>query len=306
MKKPYFLKLSLLVVLMFLLSMPAMIQAQPAGPPSVGAPLVREGEFAVQLSSTLGLGKTEDEAEAESWLGAAGIAPRNGWIADYPVTPDILGELQASVGYAADAKRISVGRDEARKQLATVCTQFGLPVTPYTGTTTYLAQTPSCDNYPNPVIIKKYYSSEGPPVVTYYCPPPDYYYLYAWVPYPFWWSGFWFPGFYILHDFHRHTFMHGRVFFVSNHFNDVRVHRVFRVDPVTRFSGKTFAGIGAPRTGQFISTGVPGSDRVIFNAPRERMMSPPAHGDMTVKPPAGSGRMGAAPSHGGAHGGHGR
>jgi hypothetical protein len=306
MKKLHLLKFFLSVTLMLLLWMPAVLQAQPAGPPSVGAPLVREGDFAVPLSSALGLGKTEDEAEAESWLGAAGIAPRNGWIADYPVTPDVLGELQTSVGYAADAKRISMGRDDARKQLVTVCTRFGLSVTPYNGTTTYLAQPPSCENYPNPVIINKYYSSEGPPVVTYYCPPPNYYYLYAWVPFPFWWTGFWFPGFFILHDFHRHLFVHGRVLFVSNHFNDIRVHRIFRVDPVSRFNGKTFAGIGAPRTGNFISTGVPRSDRVIFNAPRGRMMSPPAHGGATVRPPAGGGHMDGTPSHGGGTGGQGR
>jgi hypothetical protein len=292
--------------LFLLLQLPAILQAQPAGPPSVGAPLVREGDFAVQLSSALGLGKTEDEAVAESWLGAAGISPRNGWIADYPVTPDVLGELQTSVGYAADAKRISMGRDEAQKQLMAVCTQFGLSVTLYSGTATYLAQPPSCENYPNPVIINKYYLSEGPPVVTYYCPPPDYYYLYAWVPYPFWWTGFWFPGFFILHDFHRHIVVHGNVFSVSNHFNDIRVHRVFRVDPVSRFSGKTFAGIGAPRTGNFITTGVPRSDRVIFNAPRGRMTSPTTHGGMTARPPAGGGHMGAPPSHGGGTGGHGK
>ncbi len=305
MKRLRFLKFPFLAV-MLLLWLPSVLQAQTAGPPSVGAPLVREGDFAIQLSQAFGLGKTADEAEAESWLGTAGISPRNGWIADYPVTPDILGEVQISVDKAADTKKISMGRDDARKQFIAVCTQFGLSVTPYNGTITYLEQPPSCENYPNPVIINKYYSSEGPPVVTYYCPPPDYYYLYAWVPYPFWWTGFWFPGFFILHDFHRHIFVHGSVLFVSNHFNDIRVHRVFRVDPVSRFSGKTFAGIGAPRTGQFISTGVPRSDRVIFNAPRGRMTSPPAHGSMTGRPPSSGGHMGAPPSHGGGAGGHGR
>jgi hypothetical protein len=285
--------------------LPPLLHAQSSGPPPVGAPVVREGDFAVPLSAALGLGKTDDEIEAEYWLGKAGIAPRNGWIADYPVTPDIAGELQASVGYAADAGRISMGREEARKQLLAVCTGFGLSAAPYTGTTTYLARPPSCDGYPDPVVINNYYSAEGPPVVTYYCPPPNYYYLYAWVPYPFWWTGFWFPGFFVLHDFHKHIFVHGKAVFVSNHFNDVQVHRVFRVDPVTRYSGRTFAGIGAPRTGRFLPTGVPRSDRVIFNAPRGGRI-PPAHGGMTVNPPAGSSRTGAASMHGGPPAGHGR
>ena len=296
MKKLFYRKVCLSAVFVLLLWLPLTLYAQEAEPPSVGAPLVREGDFAIELSSALGLGQTEDEVEAESWLGEAGIAPRNGWIADYPVTPDIVGELQTSVGYAADANKISMGRDEAQNQLITVCTQFGLSVTPYTSSTRALP--PSCDNYPNPVIINEYYSDEGPPVVTYYCPPPDYYYLYAWVPYPFWWSGFWFSGFFILHDFHRHHFVHNRVKFVSNHFNDVKRNKVFRVDPVTRFNGKTYAGIGARRSKNFVSTGVPRSDRDVFNAPRERMapgmVSPPWGTPGKGSPPWGS-QKGASP-----------
>ena len=126
-------------------------------------------------------------------------------------------------------------------------------------------------------------------MVTYYAPPPDYYYLYAWVPYPFWCYGFWFPGFFVLHDFHRVVNVHNRAVFVSNHFNDVSAHRVFRVDPVKRFNGRTFAGIGAPRTGGFVSTGVPRSDRRIFNAPPRtaptgRMVIAPSGGSRMVNP----------------------
>jgi hypothetical protein len=64
------------------------------GPPPVGQALQREGNFAVKLVSALALGNTEDEVEAESRLAEAGIAPRNGWIADYPVTPDIIGRSE--------------------------------------------------------------------------------------------------------------------------------------------------------------------------------------------------------------------
>ena len=153
MKKLFYRKVCLSAVFILILWLPLTLYAQEAEPPSVGAPLVREGDFAIELSSALGLGQTEDEVEAESWLGEAGIAPRNGWIADYPVTPDIVGELQTSVGYAADANKISMGRDEAQNQLIAVCTQFGLSVTPYTSATRALP--PSCDNYPNCSVSKE-------------------------------------------------------------------------------------------------------------------------------------------------------
>lgn len=87
---------------------------------------------------------------------------------------------------------------------------------------------------PTPEVINNYYDNQGPPVITYYPPPEPYYYLYSWVPYPFWWSGFYFGGFFILHDFHRHVFFHGRPFIVSNHVANLTRNGVFVVDPVTR------------------------------------------------------------------------
>jgi hypothetical protein len=48
-------------------------------------------------------------------LTSAGIAPRNGWIADYPVTPDIIGELQKAIGEAVDSDKIAMNKDEAMK-----------------------------------------------------------------------------------------------------------------------------------------------------------------------------------------------
>src|ERR1700690_2603496 len=77
-------------------------------PPPINAPLVREGDFAMKLAEALNVGHPQSESEAENMLGTAGIAPRNGWIADYPVTPDIVGELRDSVGYAAQAKTIAI------------------------------------------------------------------------------------------------------------------------------------------------------------------------------------------------------
>jgi hypothetical protein len=231
--------------------------------------LIREGDLAIGLQGALGLGMTQDEVQAESRLGELGIAPRNGWIADYPVTPDIMGELQKAVGNAADSGKLSMGRDEAVNKLNETAAQMGTSVIPYAGGAPQ-PQSVAPENYPDSGMVDDYYATEGPPIVTYFNPPPDYYGLYAWVPYPFWCYGYWFPGYFILHDFHRVIRIHNRPVIISNHFNDVTAHRVFRIDPARRLSGRTFAGIGAPRSRAFISTGVPRSDRTVFNAPRAR------------------------------------
>lgn len=288
------------VIGMLLLLLPAMVHAQSAetgaGTPPIGQPLLREGALALKLQPALGLGTSEDEAEAESRLGEAGIAPKNGWIADYPVTPDIIGELQKAVSDAAEAGKLSIGKEEALKRLDGAVAEAGLAVKPHVNGETYEAKPADAEKYPNPTVIEKYYYEEGPPVVTYYAPPPNYYYLYSWVPYPFWWTGFWFPGFFVLNDFHRTVIVNKRVLFVSNHFNDFRVHRVFRIDPVGRFRGRTFAGIGVTHRKDFISTGVPRSDRRIFNGPRTRAIP----GVRTITPSSRGGRaIGAPPSRGG-------
>src|SRR5512135_2601745 len=99
-----------------LLLTPGLVYAQPdqaSAKAPISQPLVREGDFAVKLVEVLKIGKANNEAEAETMLTTAGIAPKNGWIADYPVTPDIIGELEKAVGEAADAKRLSMAKDEA-------------------------------------------------------------------------------------------------------------------------------------------------------------------------------------------------
>ncbi|HEY5975124.1 MAG TPA: hypothetical protein VIU41_10300 [Geobacteraceae bacterium] len=285
-----------------LLFLSALCYAQPpepakTGPAPIAQQFVREGSLAVKLVSVLGLSPTSDETQAETTLGEVGITPRNGWIADYPVTPDIVGELQAAIGEAADANKLTVGRDEAQKRFEGALDDLKLDVKPYTGTSTYEILPEKAENYPNPAVINNYYTTEGPPVVTYYSPPPDYYYLYSWVPYPFWWFGFWYPGYFVLHDFHRPVFVDRRVVFVSNHFNDLHSHRVFRVDPVARFRGRTFAGIGVSHNRRdFISTGVPRSDRRIFNEPRTRMTP---EGRTMVHRTQSGGRVIAPPAQGG-------
>src|SRR6185369_9449015 len=168
-----------------------------------------------KLVAALGVGTAEDEAEAETRLAEAGVVPRNGWIADYPVTPDIIGELYKSVSDAVDSRKLALGKDDALKRLNDVTSALGVGVRSAASGKPEGGKPAGTENYPNPTVINNYYTSEGPPVVTYYAPPPDYYYLYSWVPYPFWCSGFAFGGFFILNDFHRSVFIdrfhdHGR------------------------------------------------------------------------------------------------
>jgi hypothetical protein len=83
--------------------------------PDVSQVLVREGNFAIKLVEVLKLGTAKNEAEAENMLASAGIAPKNGWIADYPLTPDIIGEVRRAIGAALDSGRIAMNKDEALK-----------------------------------------------------------------------------------------------------------------------------------------------------------------------------------------------
>jgi len=278
MKRKFWHKTMIIGICLALLSLPAVVGAQAgtqaAEPAPIAQQLVREGDLAVKLVTDLGLGATGDEVEAENQLSHVGIMPRNGWIADYPVTPDIIGELQQKVGESADAGKLSIGRDEALKIFDGAVAELKLAVKPHTVAKGYQPELEIAEAYPDPATISNYYTAEGPPVVTYYAPPPDYYYLYSWVPYPFWWTGFWFPGFFVLNDFHRTVVVNHRVHFVSNHYRDIRSHRVFRIDPVRRFDGRTFAGIGVTDRRGFISTGVPRSDRTIFNGSRGTRFEP--------------------------------
>ncbi len=77
--------------------------------------LIREGFFAMKLAEALEIGKAESEAEAENMLASVGITPRNGWMADYPVTPEIIGELEKAISEAADSGKIAMNKDEAMK-----------------------------------------------------------------------------------------------------------------------------------------------------------------------------------------------
>lgn len=183
-----------------LFMMPGLAMAQPeqtaVGTPPLEQPLIREGDLAVKLAEALKLGTPESETEAESTLASVYITPRNGWIADYPVTPDIVNELQAAVDEAAEAGKINLNKEAALKTFQDVMNEYDLSVK--ADTSGKAAGETTGPNYPDSAAEDNYYYDEGPPVVTYYTPPPDYVYLYTWVPYPFWWSDVWFPGFFIL------------------------------------------------------------------------------------------------------------
>jgi len=262
-----------------LLLVPAIIQAAyqqtPSGAPPVAQPLIREGNLAVSLAEALNLGTANSESEAESLLGEKDISPKNGWIADYPVTPDILGELNMALGDAADAGKIALNRVEAQQRLDGIVKELGVSVTASENGAN-APPTPEDANIAPPSDLYDYYSDEGPPVVTYYAPPPDYYYLYSWVPYPFWCSGFWFGGFFVLNDFHRSVFFnHGRFHgrgFVSNHFRDGRSNRFGRVDPAARSGARSFTGTrasarnGLAGAGVRTNTGNIGSNRSALHA----------------------------------------
>jgi hypothetical protein len=278
----------LFIITLFLCFSPAIIYAQcektPPEFPTIAQQLVREGTFAFKLHSTLGLGTAKDEVDAESRLGESGIVPRNGWIADYPVTPDIIGELYETLRNAAKSGRIQINTDEALTRFDNVSAFFGLPVNPRTMDKNAKTLPADTERYPNPKVIDNYYSTSGPPVVTYYTPPSDYHCMYCWIPYPFWLHDIRFFGYFILNNFHRTIFVNDRVEFVSNHFRDFRAHRLFRIRPAARLNGKTFAGIGVSNKSGFIDTGIQGSERIIFNGTHiwqdtvDRPVKPSHHG----------------------------
>ena len=229
----------------------ALLRRTASHPPPVSQVLVREGDFAVRLTQALGLGTSRDEAEAEAMLATAGILPKNGWIADYPVTPDILGEIQDSIPVAADSGRLAMNKDMATKAFQSLTLEQELPITADAGTEEAVALLPPSygdyEGYPSQEIINNYYDDQGPPVITYYPPPPDFGYLYVWVPYPFWCSGFRFRGFYVLNDFHRSVISNGRNVTVTNHTLDPGTRRMATINPKTRATGNdllraTFSG----------------------------------------------------------------
>ncbi len=233
-------KILLFIIALLLTSGSAIAQSEQMAEekPPIAQPLVREGDFAVKLTAALKLGIPANETEAESLLSSAGIEPRNGWIADYPVTPDIIGELRTAVADAANAGKLAIGKDAALMAVQEVTAGSGLSIK--TDASVQQGSAAIGTISPEPPVINNYYYDEGPPVVTYYSPPPDYAYMYTWVPYPFWWWNFWYPGYFVLVDFHVRAHGHGgHGAFVSNHYRDSRTGGISRIDPANRARGGT-------------------------------------------------------------------
>ena len=208
--------------------------AQTYAVPPVAQPLVREGDFAVNLAALYGLGAPANETEAEDLLSSAGVIPLNGWISDYPVTPEVLGQLQEAAARAATEGRLSMTADKATQLLYDLASQKNLPVPAGPGSKADAAQ-----KAPEQPAIYNYYAGYGPPIITYYPPPPAYFYLYAWVPYPVWWYGYWYSGFYICNNFSTTIVVGSRTVFVRNRYVDPMTRRVVRIEPVVRGTGDT-------------------------------------------------------------------
>ncbi len=225
--------------------------------PPVAQPLVREGDFAIKLAAKLDLGLPTNEAVAEDALTKAGVVPENGWLSDYPVTPEIVGQLHDAIAKAAADGKLPMNTDEATRGLYSLVAEMNLPTPAGPGNAPAEATGPAAPPEPatSPAVINNYYYDQGPPIITYYPPPYDYGYLYDWVPYPVFWFGFWFPGFFICHDFTtvvvvNQPFVHdvGRRGIVTNRVIDPVSRRVAFVDPVTRTGSGTVRPVMALRT----------------------------------------------------------
>jgi hypothetical protein len=160
----------------FLVLIPLMVNAQSGqnkpGSPPIEQSLVREGSFAMKLAEALKMGQAKSEAEAESMLASVGIAPRNGWIADYPLTPDIIGELRNAIGVALDSGKLAMNKDEALMAVQVlVDNQWRQPVAPDK------EQARQYGEYP-PAVYEGYEGGYEP-----------YYY-----PYPYYYGGYYYLG----------------------------------------------------------------------------------------------------------------
>ena len=174
----------------FLVLIPLMVNAQSEqnkpGPPPVEQSFVREGSFAMKLVEALKMGQAKSEAEAERLLTSVGIAPRNGWIADYPLTPDIIGELRNAIGLALDSGKLAMNKDEALMAVQVlVDNQWRQPVALGEEQARQYAEYP-------PAVYEGYEGGYEP----YYYPYPYYYggYYYPYL-YPYFRGGFVIRGF---------------------------------------------------------------------------------------------------------------
>jgi hypothetical protein len=154
-----------IIAIMELIFSPHAVAEEPNAPP-IAQPLVREGEFARQLVEALRITPAQSEAEAESILTAVGIAPQKGWIADYPVTPIGVVEIEKGVASAADAGNLGMGKDEALRAMGDLKVKMGLNVV--MGDVSRPSGQALPGSYPADTLIYKYIDKVGivrhPPV----------------------------------------------------------------------------------------------------------------------------------------------
>ncbi len=260
--------LSLITAIFFLVSpLLAVASDYTSGPnptPSVGQQVIREGDYAIELVKTLKIGPVEKEIDAETALANIGIAPTSGWISNFPVTPDIIVQLQTAIDAAADAGKLPMNKADAEQAFAALNNNMGIEISQAGQGEQYTSD----EAYTAPTVINNYYYDEGPPVITYYSPPPDFAYLYLWDPFPFWCGGFWFPGYYVLSDFDFTFVTYNRFAFIdrdefrfyrhnnwllrkdrqiSSHVIDPATRRAVALDPVSQrpLARTSFRPIGA-------------------------------------------------------------
>ena len=260
------------------------------GPPPIEQPLVREGEFAAELASAFNLTSLHDEAAGESYLASVNIMPKNGWISDYPVTPDIIAEVRDSAARSASSGNLQISETDAVGVVDNVSMAMNLPVkVNYESNLEHQSRSapppPEAYEYLEPSVVEDYYDDNKPPIVTYYPPPLGYGYLYDWVPWPFWWGGYRFGGFFILVDFDRNH--HHKPF--TNHITTAN-GTVSRINATTRASATanrqtgsgantaTTAGASAPQnltsSGSALNTGRTIRDPGSATQNTERLTSP--------------------------------
>jgi len=145
------------------------------GLPPIEQSLIREGSFSMRLAEVLKIGPVKSEAEAESMLASVGIAPKNGWMADYPLTPDVIGELQNAIGVAVDSGKIAMNKDEAIKAFQDLI-----------------------------VDIESQYAGVEPPLGSQPYPEPYYYPELYYYPYPYYYGGYYRFHHPYYYPYHRH------------------------------------------------------------------------------------------------------
>lgn len=207
----------LLVVLLAVCSifLPLDAESDYSDSSSLAPPLVREGEFAIQLVEVLGIGPATSEYEAGEILVEVGILPEEAWAPDDYITPEFIGALGDSIGEAADTGRIWMSRDEAMEALYSLLVEFGLPIPDEFSNRYVIGDPPYSDQYCDHRTVIRHYSRYSPPKITYCRPPYDYYDRYVWVPYGLWWYGHYYSGYYIF--YHLHLAIHRHHHFHHNH-----------------------------------------------------------------------------------------